>query len=44
MAKSPGLNRRRGRGWLVVLRVNEDRHQFGPRREKFLGLAESSPK
>ena len=41
MAKSPGLIRRRGRGWLVVLRVNGDRHQFGPRREKFLGLAES---
>ncbi len=41
MAKAPGTIRKRGNGWQVILRVNGDRHQFGPRSEPFLGLGPS---
>ncbi len=37
MAKSPGTIRQRGNGWQVIIRVNGQRHQFGPRSEPFLG-------
>ncbi|HET9982619.1 MAG TPA: tyrosine-type recombinase/integrase [Longimicrobiales bacterium] len=32
----PGLIRKRGMGWQVVLRVGGKRHQYGPRTEKLL--------
>ena len=41
MAKAPGTIRKRGTGWQVIIRVNGDRHQFGPRSEPFLGLGPS---
>ncbi len=41
MAKAPGTIRKRGNGWQVILRVNGDRYQFGPRSEPFLGLGPS---
>ena len=37
MAKAPGTIRQRGNGWQVIIRVNGQRHQFGPRSEPFLG-------
>ena len=37
MAKAPGTIRKRGNGWQVILRVNGDRYQFGPRSEPRLG-------
>lgn len=32
--QAPGTIRRRGKGWQVILRVNGDRHRFGPRTEE----------
>ena len=37
MAKAPGTIRKRGNGWQVILRVQGERYQFGPRSEPFLG-------
>ena len=37
MAKAPGVIRRRGHGWNVMIRVHGERHQYGPRTERFLG-------
>ena len=37
MAKAPATIRQRGNGWQVIIRVNGQRHQFGPRSEPFLG-------
>lgn len=37
MAKAPYTIRKRGKSWQVVLRVNGERHQFGPRYDPFLG-------
>ena len=38
MAKAPGTIRQRGNGWQVILRVNGERYQYGPRSTPFLGL------
>lgn len=39
MARPPGVIRRRGAGWNVMIRVRGTRHQFGPRIEPFLRSA-----
>jgi integrase len=39
MAKAPGMIRKRGTGWQVVIRVNGERHQYGPRNEPLLADA-----
>lgn len=39
MGRHPGTIRRRGAGWQVVLRVEGERHQFGPRTDPFLADA-----
>lgn len=37
MASAPGYIRKRGTSWNVVIRVDGERHEFGPRSEPFLG-------
>lgn len=41
MAKAPGTIRQRGSSWNVIIRMDGERHEFGPRGEPFLGTAES---
>ena len=41
MAKAPGLIRRRGLSWNVVIRLDGMRLEFGPRSEPFLGKAKT---
>jgi integrase/recombinase XerD len=41
MARAPGLIRRRGQGWNVQIRVDGRKHEFGPRKEKFLRHAKT---
>ena len=37
MADAPGTIRKRGNGWQVIIRVNGERYQYGPRSEPYLG-------
>jgi integrase len=39
MAKAPGTIRRRGVGWNVIIRVEGERHEYGPRSVKLLRQA-----
>ena len=39
MARAPGLIRRRGQSWNVVIRLDGERHEFGPRSEPLLSKA-----
>jgi len=39
VAKAPGTIRQRGNSWNVIIRLNGERHEFGPRSEPFLGTA-----
>lgn len=44
MANAPGYIRRRGTSWNVVIRVDGERHEFGPRSEPFLGHSSTTRK
>ena len=41
MAKAPGTIRQRGSSWNVIVRMDGERHEFGPRSEPFLGRAKT---
>lgn len=41
MAKAPGTIRQRGTSWNVIIRMEGERHEFGPRSEPLLGVATS---
>lgn len=41
MAKAPGTIRQRGQSWNVIIRMDGERHEFGPRSVPFLGVAET---